>query len=122
MKKILLTALISFVTLPCMAFENYMVLTDHPISKVKVGNENIITVEPIETNACTRKEIEKYGEEKCFSKSMMIIPHCVGSTKLSFCKGKKRIRLTVRVYENETCIKRVNGVKLVPVDLPPELK
>ena len=53
---------------------------------------------------------------------MIIIPHQTGYTRLSFCKGKKHINLLVKVSENETCIKHVNGIKLIPIDLPPELK
>ena len=55
-------------------------------------------------------------------KAMIIIPHQTGYTRLSFCKGKKLINLLVKVSENETCIKHVNGIKLIPIDLPPELK
>ena len=109
MKKILLVLIMMFASLPCFAFQNYMVLTDKQISKIKVSNEEIITVQPI-------KALNNEG------KAMMIIPHNIGYARLSFCKGKKHINLLVKVTENETCIKHVNGVKLIPIDLPPELR
>lgn len=109
MKKILLLFLMIFMSAPCFAFQNYMVLTDKQISKIKVSNEEIITVQPI-------KALNNEG------KAMIILPHQTGYTRLSFCKGKKHINLLVKVSENETCIKHVNGIKLIPIDLPPELK
>lgn len=110
MKKLILIALlVLFEISPCMAFQNYMLMTDYKLSNIKVSNENILTVEPM-------VNLKYYGQ------AMMLIPHNVGNTRLSFCKGKKRVNLCIRVKENETCIKRVNGVKLIPVDLPPELR
>ncbi len=111
MKKFIFILMICLMSSPCMAFENYMLMTDHTITDIKISNEDIITVEPMNTLK---------GEGCGFA--MMIIPHNVGTTRLSFKKGKKRMNLCVRVTENRTCIKHVNGVKLVPVDLPPELK
>lgn len=108
MKKIILLASL-LIASPCMAYQNYMLMTDHKISKIKVSNEDIITVEPM-------VNLKKSGQ------TLMIVAHNVGSSRLSFCKGKKRINMCVRVRENETCIKRINGIKLIPVDLPPELR
>lgn len=109
MKKIVILLAGLFIASPCMAYQNFMLMADHKLSKVKVSNEEIITVEPMVNLSCT-------------GQAMMIIPHKEGRARLSFCKGKKRINLCVRVKEDETCIKRINGVKLIPVDLPPELK
>lgn len=109
MRNFVLILVILFFASPCMAFQNYLVMTDHPITKVKVGCEKIITVEHIQ-------------DLNCKSNTLLIVPQTLGATKLSFCKGKKRICLKVTVYENLTCIRHVNGVKLVPVDLPAELK
>ena len=108
LKKIIsLLIVISFVA-PCHAYENYMLMTDKKVTNIKVSNENVITVKPIVSL-------------KCEGNSMMVIPRNIGCSNLYFCKGKKRIKLWVKVKENKTCIKKVNGVKAVPMDLPPEL-
>ena len=87
MKKILSLFFIIFMSAPCFAFQNYMVLTDKQISKIKVSNEEIITVQPI-------KALNNEG------KAMIILPHQTGYTRLSFCKGKKHINLIVKVEKS----------------------
>lgn len=109
MKKILLMLAMLFISSPSFAFQNYMVLTDKNISKIKVSNENIITVQPIKTLNCE-------------SKAMIIIPHGVGYSRLSFKKGRRNINLLIKVNNDSTCMKHINGVKYIPIDLPPEIK
>lgn len=109
MKKIILILTALFIALPSFAYQDYMLMTDYKLSKIKVSNEEVITVEPMVNLNCT-------------GQAMMIIAHNTGKARLSFCKGRKRVNLCVRVKEDETCIRRKNGVKLIPVDLPPELR
>ena len=108
LKKIMSLLIISSFLAPCHAYENYMLMTDKKVTNIKVSNEDVITVKPIVSLNCD-------------GNSMMIIPRSVGRSNLSFCKGKKRIKLWVIVKANKTCIKKVNGVKVVPMGLPPEL-
>lgn len=109
MKKIIIVFLIFMFATPCFALQNYMLIADHEISKVRVSDENVITV----------RELNSYCNTK---NSIIIVAKNIGISELSFCKGKKHIKLKVNVKEDETCIKRINGVKLISVDLPLELK
>ena len=109
MKKILLILSILFFSTPCFAFQNYLVVTDYPLTKLNVACEDIIDIKMIQN-------------PNCKGSTFLIIPKCLGATKLTFCKGIKRIKLKVIVYEDMTCIKHVNGVKFIPIEVPTELK
>jgi len=108
LKKICTVLIISCVAAPVLAYENYMLMADKKVTGIKVLNEDILTLKPILST-------------KCEGNTMLVIPKCVGKTKISFCKGKKRVCIKVKVKQNETCIKNKNGVKFVKLDLPPEL-
>lgn len=109
MKKILSLLMIAIIGLPSMAYQNYMLMTDHELSDVKVKDTNILNVNEIKSLNCQEH-------------TMMITPINEGKTDITFKKGKRKIKMTVKVHENETYIKDRQGIKLVPVDLPMELK
>lgn len=108
MKRFLILIISLFVSMPAMAYQNYILMADKQISNIEVSNPDILKIEPM----CTTKG------KGC---SMMLIPKNIGSTRLSFCKGRKKIHLCISVFKDKTCIEKINGVKLVPVDLPVEL-
>lgn len=108
MKKLLVLIISLFISLPAMAYQNYILMADKQITNIEVSNSDILKIEPM----CTTKG------KGC---SMMLIPKNIGSTRLSFCKGRKKINLCITVFQNKTCIEKISGVKLVPVDLPLEL-
>lgn len=108
MKKIL-TILLTLLGLPCMAYQNYMLMADKVISDVKITNNDVLSIE----------EFKNYNTE---NKMILIIPKNIGTSKISFCKGNKKICLKVKIKEDKTYINMVNGIKLVPIDIPQELK
>lgn len=109
MKKFLVLIFSLFVSMPAMAYQNYILMADKPITNIQISNDEVLKVEPISST-------------KGKGTSMMIIPRTVGATRLSFCKGRKKMHLCVSISEDKTYIKSKNGIKLVPVDLPVELK
>ena len=108
MKKFLFLMICLFISMPVMAYQNYILMADKQISNIEVSNSDILKIEPM----CTTK-----GK----GSSMMLIPKNMGSTRLSFCKGRKKINLCITIFQDKTCIEKINGVKIVPVDLPLEL-
>lgn len=108
MKKFLVLIVSLFISMPAMAYQNYILMADKQITNIEVSNSDILKIEPM----CTTKG------KGC---SMMLIPKNIGATRVSFCKGRKKINLCITIFQDKTCIEKINGVKLVPVDLPLEL-
>ena len=104
MKRFFSILILSIISLPCFGFENYILMTDRTVSNVEVKNPEILDVKIVDSNV--------YNE-----RMMIVYPKQVGKTEIKFCKGHRKIKLWVKVYDDITCIKKRNGVKMVPIEI-----
>ena len=110
MKQIISTifAFIAFAS-QAFAYENYILISDKNISNVEVKDATIISVVPITT----------LDNDK---KSAIITSLKAGNTQFAFNKGNKLVSFEVKVTSDKTVISNVAGVKIIPIDLPVELR
>ena len=105
MKKFLLTILL--LSTPGFAFEDYMLISNHPVKSVSVQNPEILDVSVLYTIDNQKKNI-------------IIAPKKAGKTKIvadTFADSKK---IDVKVTEDKTFISVPDGFNLFLMDSPPK--
>ena len=110
MKKIISTMFILMaLSSQAFAYENYILISDKNISNVEVKDATIISVVPITTLSSDKT-------------SAIITSLKPGNTQFVFNKGNKLVSFDVKVTSDKTVISNVQGVKIIPIDLPVELR
>lgn len=107
MIKKILTILLMSCTLPAMAFEDYMIVSEQPVKSVTVQNENIVNVKPIFT----------IDNQK---KLLIVTPKKTGKTKVYITSAGKVSMLDIKITSKTTKLTPHEGFEYYTIDIPPE--
>ena len=104
MKKTLLLCLL--LMSPAFAYENYIIITDTPYSRVNAVNEDILRAKPIYT---------LYNSKNIIT----VVPVKEGKTKINIEYFGKKTSVDVTVAKDKTVIKPHDGMNYYSLDVPP---
>lgn len=100
-------ALIFVSTLQAQAFEEYILSTESILSKIKVENQEILSVQPVITIDNSKN-------------TLFITPLKEGQTNFSFIKdGIEKITIDVNIGEEKTSFSEIEGFDIISFDAPP---
>ncbi len=105
MKKIILSLLISMISLPTLAFDDYVIISARPIRYVNVQNDEILTIRPVST----------IDNDK---KLLIMTPKKEGKTKINVFSGEEVRTIEVNVTEKSTEIQPTDGFEYYIIDEP----
>lgn len=105
MKRIILSLLISMISLPTLAFDDYVIISARPIRYVNVQNDEILTIRPVST----------IDNDK---KLLIMSPQKVGKTKINVFSGEEVRTIEVNVTEKSTEIQPTDGFEYYIIDEP----
>ena len=107
MKNFILILLFSFLVLPVLAYEDYIITTNGKLTDIKIQNNDIINVYPLITVMNDKN-------------TLFVQPLKSGNTKFTVLKNNKdKYLFNVKVNENSTEIDEVNGFEIMAIDCPP---
>ena len=110
MKKFLLTLTAIAISLPVLAFEDYVITTNGKLTDIKIQHNDIIDVYPL---------ITVMNEKN----TLIVHPLKEGETKFTVVKnGKDKYLFSVKVTEDKTEIQTLEGFGILSIDTPPENK
>ena len=106
-KSFFLIALILVSTLQTQACEEYILSTENTLSKIKVENQDILSVKPIVTIDNSKN-------------TLFITPIKKGQTSFSFIKnGNEKVTIDVNIEEEKTTFSKEDGFDIISFDAPP---
>lgn len=107
MKQFILTILL--LSSPVFAFEDYMIISNHPVKFVRAQDKEILDVFVLSTIDNQKKNI-------------IITPKKVGKTKIvvNFANNEDSEKIDVKVTENRTFMNVPSDFKLFLLDVPPK--
>lgn len=107
MKKILSTILLLCTSLPAMAFEDLMIVSDEPVRKVFIQDSSIADVRPVFTISNEKKII-------------LVTPLKSGKTVIVVDTTAGAKSLELKVSRRNTTINQQDGFTYFSMDMPPE--
>lgn len=107
MKKILSTILLLCTSLPAMAFEDLMIVSDEPVRKVFIQDSSIADVRPVFTISNEKKIILITPLKS--GKTIIVVDTVAGAKSLELKVGRKN-----------TTVSQQDGFTYFSMDMPPE--
>lgn len=108
LRNTIITALFMFLSSNLVLAENYIMLSNEPITKVEISNSNVICVKPL-TSLLNEK------------KTIIISPITDGTAEFKVKLKNRVLAYKATVKDGKIDFQGNRVIKIIPLDLPPEI-